>query len=356
MKKIIRIIFLTAFMLILLIMLLSCMGISTSENVFFSMDSIAQVKVVAKDKNTRDKINEKIQEISESVENQISKTIESSDIYKLNGEDEGADISSDTIDLLRTAKYIKNITDGAFEPALGEIINLWGINENNGELPQKVDFYSALEKNKNYDIIPYDSLSRVMQEATDGKEMIVAESGEKLLFDLGAMGKGYALDKVSGYLKKERPIGVLLSYGSSILAFGKTQKDELWTIGIKNPLDTEKICGFIGATNKVISVSGGYERYIEIDGITYCHIIDPFTGYPVDNDLLCVVVVIDSREENSGATSDALSTALYVMGKQGALDFYAKGLIDFEMILFVKADTEKGYDIISTNLIFSEIE
>ena len=321
----------------------SCAAIVTREDVFLTMDSVAHLKIVAKDKSTCEKIGEKIQEISESVENQISKTIESSDIYKLNTEGINANVSNDTIDLLKTAKYVKDITDGAFEPALGEIVDQWGITEGNDELPQKVEFYAALEKNKTYEI-------------DAGEKIIITESGENLSFDLGGIGKGYALDKVTQYLKKERPPGVLLSYGSSILASGKTQKNELWVIGIKNPLNPETISGYIGATDKVISVSGGYERYIEIDGIKYCHIIDPVTGYPVDNDLLCVVVVMDSRVENNGAMSDALSTALYVMGKQGSLDFYTKGLIDFEMILFVKADTEKGYDIISTNVIFSEVE
>ena len=309
------------------------------------MDSVVQVKIAAKDREISDRINKRIQEISKSVENQISKTIETSDIYKLNIEGAGADISGDTIELLKLSKYIKDITDGAFEPALGEIIDLWGINEGGNELPQRIEFYAALEKNKNYTV-----------EETDGKEIIAAESGENLSFDLGGIGKGYAIDRVNQYLKRERPMGVLLSYVSSILALGKTQKDEMWSIGIKNPLAPEKVCGFIGATNKIISVSGGYERYSEIDGIKYGHIIDPVTGYPVSNNLLCVVVVMDSRGDNNGAISDALSTALYIMGKQGALDFYSKSIIDFEMILFVKADTEKGYDIIATNVIFSEIE
>lgn len=326
----------------------SCDSLKSVENIFSAMDTVAQTKVVAKDKKLCEDINAEIESMCKTIDTQLSKTIETSDIYRLNNEGAGIDISDGTISVLKTAKYIKEITGGAYEPALGEIVDLWNINEGIGKLPQKDELYTALEKIKDYTV-----------EEIDGKEQIAYVNGERLAFDLGGIGKGYAADKINAYLKKKgrQVSGVLVSFGSSILASGKTHKDELWSIGVKNPLNPENICGVIGASNKFISVSGGYERYIEIDGITYCHIIDPETGYPVNNDLLCTIVVIDSKNsENNGAISDALSTALYVMGKQGALDFYAKGLIDFEMILFVKADNEKGYDILCTNVIFEEIE
>ena len=346
MKNFIKFIFLISVIFSVLFSV-SC-GLSQAQKGFLSMDTYVNLTVVGKDRSKFEGILSEIEKICNDVENQISKTIDSSDIYKLNNRGTGADIdiSDDTIDVLKTAKYIKELTGGAFEPALGEIIDLWGINEGNDKLPQKADFYPALERNKDYSI----SIDEI-----NGKEIIIAENGEKLYFDLGGIGKGYALDRINKYLRKGQLSGLLVSFSSSILAAGKTKKDELWTIGVKNPLNPEKLCGVIGATNKVISVSGGYERYIEIDGIRYCHIIDPVTGYPVDNDLLCVVVIMESKGENNGAISDALSTALYVMGKQGALDFYIKNIIDFEMILFVKEDTEKGFDVISTNVIFSEI-
>ena len=100
-------------------------------------------------------------------------------------------------------------------------------------------------------------------------------------------------------------------------------------LGIKNPFFTDEIAGYIDITDTFVSVSGDYERYFEQDGIRYHHIIDPKTGYPVKNDIRSVAVI-----SKNGVIADALSTALFVMGKEKALEFYKKNIYDFEAIIF----------------------
>jgi len=320
------------------------MAVQTSH--FFTMDTFAESTVITKEASLGKEANEQIREICEEIEGRISRTIETSEIYRLNnGAISISDLSEKTAKLLKTAEYMGEHTNGAFNHNLGEITELWGINDHDEnavrKLPEKADFYPALERAQNH--------------------------GGKL--DLGAIGKGYAIDEISNYLADTGIPNALVSFGSSVLAAGKNKAGNLWSIGIKDPVspDPDNPCGVISATDKVISVSGGYERFITIDGTDYCHIIDPETGYPVDNDLVCVVVVMNAqsafhtseqreRLSGNGAVSDALSTALYVMGKDGAIDFYNKSKLDFEMVLFVKdEDLPRGYDIIATSVMFTEI-
>ncbi|MCL1859677.1 MAG: FAD:protein FMN transferase [Oscillospiraceae bacterium] len=367
------------FLILCLLFLSSCSRISVQTEYFFTMDTFAESTVITKISETGKEANAKIQEICEEIESRISNTIETSEIYQLNKfyltEVFRVDVSpaiyglsQETAGLLETAKYMQEQTKGAYNPCLGEIIDLWDINnkEENFEhkLPEKEDFYPALERawDINYEIKHNDSYYFI---ESDGIPKI----------DLGGIGKGYALDKISDYLVEEGIPNALISFGSSVLAAGKNKDGNLWTVGLKDPINPDgEICGYINAADKFISVSGGYERFITIvdpdtgNKYNYCHIIDPQTGYPVDNDLLCVVVVMDSqsalqtkerREKfiNNGAVSDALSTALYVIGKEKALNFYNASSLDFEMILFVKDESlSKGYDIIPTNVMFTEIE
>ena len=340
------------------------------------MDTIAESTVITKSDSLGKELNKKIKEICGEVEGRISWTIETSEIYKLNDYLKNhADhtrpfyLSDETVKLLNIANNIKDATNGAYDPNLGEIIAMWDINnpdENAAhKRPEKDDFYPAVERVRQY---------RYWMSENDGG--IYYDYG--MLFppaiDLGGIGKGYALDCVADYLRGEIMQNALVSMSSSILALGKNKSGNMWSIGIKDPLDTERICGYISATDKVVSVSGGYERFITINGIDYCHIIDPETGYPVDNDLLCAVVVMNAksvsqppdrqeRYRNNGAISDALSTALYVMGKDKAIEFYNKRDyrsdtdLDFDMVLFVKKDgAPKGYEIIPVNVIFNELD
>ncbi|MCL2815095.1 MAG: FAD:protein FMN transferase [Oscillospiraceae bacterium] len=355
-----------AFVILLACVFCACSDIAIQEDGFFTMDTYAETTVITKKAETGKKANEKIREICGEVEGQISKTVETSEIYRLNeflkSEDFRAPfpLSEKTAGLLEYAKYAKEQTSGAFDPALGELVGLWGINDLSADhkLPEKDDFYPALERVHNFGY----KITRTAEGC-----YIEMEAGSRAELDLGGIGKGHAADEISGYLVEAGISHALVSFGSSVLAAGKNKAGNLWTVGITDPLNPEKQCGYISATDKFISVSGGYERFVTIGGIDYCHIIDPETGYPVDNDLLCVAVVTNApsplqdkslreRFSDNGALSDALSTALYVMGKQQALKFYNTSSLDFEMILFVKTETEPGYEIIPTNVMFTELK
>ena len=129
------------------------------------------------------------------------------------------------------------------------------------------------------------------------------------------------------------PFGIV-SMGGNIGVFGSKGNETLYKIGIKDPHKTDSVVGYFYAGGGFVSVSGDYERYFEENGQRYHHIIDPSTGYPVDNGLSSVICYTQN-----GASADALSTALFVMGLEEALAFYQEGSISFEAI-FITEDYE----------------
>ena len=158
--------------------------------------------------------------------------------------------------------------------------------------------------------------------------------------DFGALGKGYAGDRTVQFLKDKGITSALLDFGGNIQALGTKPDGSLWTIGIKNPWNDESnssvICS-LKISDKAVVTSGGYERFfIGTDGKKYIHIFDSKTGCPVQSDLESVSIVCPS-----GLYADALSTSLFVMGKNQAIAFW-KQHQDFDFILLTK-DKEMLY-------------
>ena len=166
--------------------------------------------------------------------------------------------------------------------------------------------------------------------------------------DLGGVAKGYALYKASEYLSEEamgKAVGAdfCISLGGNVAVSGsskirKESGQKGWKVGITNPFDKSETLGSLVLVHGFVSVSGAYERFFEKDGRIYHHIFDSKTGYPSESDLASAAVISDD-----GLEADALSTALFVMGKDRAIEFYKSGIYDFEMLLV----TETGEVLVS---------
>ena len=151
-----------------------------------------------------------------------------------------------------------------------------------------------------------------------------------------------------------------MSLGGNVLAWGDRPDGTPWRVGIqdpKNPDDANAFAALLHLTNAFAVTSGGYQRFFEADGKTYHHIIDPATGYPADSGLTSVTVVADCDLDEVdggpgvGTMCDALSTALFVMGEEKALDFWRSGAYDFDLVLV----TEDGR-VVVTDGIADELE
>ena len=122
----------------------------------------------------------------------------------------------------------------------------------------------------------------------------------------------------------------IVSLGGNVQALGNKPDGTKWRVAVEDPFSEEgdSYAGILEITDQAVITSGAYERYFEQDGKRYHHIIDPATGYPAENGLASVTVV-----SQDGALADALSTALFVMGKDKALAYWKEHADEFNVIL-----------------------
>ena len=252
-------------------------------------------------------ITKNIMDIITSLEqDRLSYRIEDSEVGIINaqaGEGHSLPLSKELNEDLTICMDVWDKSGGAFDITVGPITKLW-----------KIDAWAAGE-NTNLEIPKPDQIESVL--AQTGFDRIKLEQGniwlqEGMSLDLGAVGKGIACDRIAEYLDTQNVSGAIISVGGSILTYGEKEQGVPWKVGIVNPMDTSSAMGTVSLSGKwYISTSGDYERYMEVGGKRYHHIIDPHTGYPADSGLCSVTIVC-----NSGILSDALSTACFVLGEE----------------------------------------
>ncbi len=216
------------------------------------------------------------------------------------------------ISLIGRCEELFEKSGGAFSPLLGGVSDLWGFGTQTAAVPAD------------------DKLNMALTAAKDGKTEVVSNTVKipgGTVLDFGAVGKGVACDEARDVLKKSDVKRAVISVGGSILLYGEGQS---FSVGVRNPLGSSNDCiGTLSLGETCVSTSGSYERKFTQNGKTYHHILNPETGYPVDNDLLSVTVVCDD-----GFLSDALSTACFVLGYEKSLslleEYGAQALFVFE--------------------------
>jgi thiamine biosynthesis lipoprotein len=188
-------------------------------------------------------------------------------------------------------------SDGAFDVTVGPLMKAWGFFQDEGRVPAKEELVRALEVVGHRHVL----LDR------DAATVRFARAGVEL--DLGGIGKGYALDRVVSLLRARGVASALVNLGgSSVYGLGAPPGGTGWEIGIQDPLDPSKIALPVALRDRALSVSGGYGRSFEVDGVTYAHVLDPRTGRPV-RDVLSVAVLSET-----GTAGDALDNVLFVLG------------------------------------------
>ena len=219
-------------------------------------------------------------------------------------------------------------TGGALNPAIFPIVKAWGFTTGGYKIPSESEIHSILPCT-DFSKIKIKEISFENAEKSEKKFILKKPAGA--MIDFGAVAKGFAGDEAVKILESCGIESAILDLGGNIVAFGAKPDGTEWNVGIKNPWNSENPAAGLKIRSKNVVTSGGYERFfIGADGKKYIHIFDGKTGHPVENGLESVSVVSES-----GVYADALSTALFVMGTEKAVEFW-KSNRDFDMILITK--------------------
>lgn len=284
----------------------------------FAMDTY--MTVTAYGDQAQEAVDEAEKEI-QRLDELLSTGNEESEIAKLN-QTGSATLSEDAGYLVERALELNKETDGAFDIAIYPIMEAWGFPTQNYQVPTE------------------DTLKSLMQ-LTDASKITYNEDSRKISFgqegmkiDLGGIAKGYTSSRIMNIFKENNISSGLVNLGGNVQALGTKTDGSKWRVAVQSPDDTEDYLGILSVQDKAVITSGGYERYFEQDGKTYHHIIDPKTGYPAENGLTSVTIVSED-----GTLADGLSTSLFIMGKEKAIEFWKAHSDEFDTIMLTEDGT-----------------
>lgn len=296
---------------LVLCLLSSCAPAAEEENTasFLAMDTVMSVTVYGQDGAAA--LEEAEKEIK-ALEGLLTVTGEGSEIYAANHSGgKGVTLSPETAELLSTALELCGQTGGALDVTVYPVVRAWGFTTGEYRVPDGAELAQLLER------VDY---TKVELE----ENFLTVPEGMEL--DLGAVGKGYAADRTEALLRELGVDRAKLELGGNVHLIGTKPNGKPWRVEVRNPFGEGRV-GILETDGGAVVTSGGYERYFVQDDITYWHIIDPKTGRPAQKGLVSVTIAAQS-----GVLADALSTALFVMGREGAEDFW-RARRDFDFIL-----------------------
>ncbi len=275
--------------------LLSGKAKPVEEQVFGVMDTDISIKAYGP--NAKEAIEKAIQEIRR-LDALFNVYNPDSEIAKINNNagEMPVKVSQDTLVVIERAIYFGQISDGVFDPTILPVAELWAAAQEEKQVPSPVEITKALE------LVDYEQVDINHDEGT----VYLPEKGMGI--DLGAIAKGYAVDKMAEILCSTGAERFLINAGGNVYAGGSKPDNTLWQIGVTDPRNPEDIIGVMPAENLAIVSSGDYRRFFTIDGVRYHHIIDPRTGYPAKASHGTTVFLPSSTD------ADALSTTLFILG------------------------------------------
>jgi len=210
-------------------------------------------------------------------------------------------LSADLFDVLRKSVAYSRLTDAAFDVTVGPLVDAWRQASKEGRPPDD------RERSRWLSLVGH-SLLRFEE-----SQQAVRFERPGMRVDLGAIGKGWAVDRAAEILRQRGIEHALISAGtSSIYALGAPPGQAAWKVAIRDPRREDDLLAVVLLRDESLSTSGSYEQSREIGGKAYSHILDPRTGWPVETMWSSTVIAPEATE------SDALSTAAFVLGFERA--------------------------------------
>ena len=227
----------------------------------------------------------------------LSKTVPGSDVWNCNhANGNPVEVSEHTARILSLALEMHRNSGGAFNIAIGEAIGMWHFTDGTAILPDPDRLAAAIAKA---------DCSKIKLE---GKTVTLPPD---LQIDLGGIAKGYIADRIADELREAGVRHALLNFGGNVVTVGTRPDGNPWTIGLQTPGGERQkaFWAFVPSADGTLVTSGVYERSFMKDGVLYHHILDPRTGWPVQNDILTVTAIA-----KDSLLADAITTALFVLG------------------------------------------
>ncbi len=235
-------------------------------------------------------------DLIEQYEKKFSRTIESSEIARINARMIDT-ISPDTAVLLEKALYYSEISDGAFDITIGSVSALWNFTTIAPTVPNEKDIQKALT---------YVGYRGVTISGT-----AVNFSNPETKLDLGAIAKGYIADRVKEYLVENGVEYGIINLGGNLLCIGEKPDGTSYTVGVQKPgSERGEYLLTVSVAHKSVVTSGIYERCFAVDGKAYHHILDPQTGYPIDNELASVTIISEHSVDGDGFSTACMALGL----------------------------------------------
>jgi FAD:protein FMN transferase len=227
--------------------------------------------------------------------------------------------------VLNASKKVFQNTNGAFDPTIGPLVNVWGFGPGGPELKDSTDISLLLDA-VGFDKIQFD-------------EKLVRKTKPGMYLDFSAIAKGQGVDVIADFLNKKGIENYLVEIGGELVAKGVNEKGELWKVGINRPdesANASDLYSIIALENRGMATSGNYRNYYVRDSVKISHTINPATGYPVNHSLLSATVLAKDC-----MTADAYATAMMVMGLDRAIQLDST-LSEIEVFL-IYDDGKGGY-------------
>ena len=228
----------------------------------------------------------------------LSRTVEGSDVWRINhAGGQPVEVSNETLEILDVARQVSERSDCMFDVTIAPVSTMWDFTSGAAVVPDADAIAEAA------------TLVNYTKVKTDNGLVTLPEG---MMIDLGGIAKGYIADAVKGYLAERGVESAVLSFGGNIVTIGLKPDGSPWKVGIQ---DIDKPTGeymlvslnYGGST----VTSGIYERGFESGGVYYHHILDPNSGWPVQNELASVTIFSDSS-----MWGDALATAAFSLGTE----------------------------------------
>ena len=228
-------------------------------------------------------------------------------------------LSNDLNFVLNKALYYSRLSDGLYDPTVFPLVDLWGFGPKRINSKPKENRVNELLNNVSYKLI-----------SLDNKELLLSNSN--IHIDLSSIAKGYAVDTISKLLVNKGFSNFMVEIGGEVRCNGRNNQNE-WIIGIINPKDKNNLIK-TNVSNLSIATSGNYNNYSIYGGVRYSHIINPKTGWPINNNIISASVIADNCID-----ADAIATLLMLLPYEEGIELI-NNMNNVESLLFIDKDSD----------------